>query len=91
MGRPIYWGRQLCKLGDDVKLMPAGYVKPYVKRGKNDAVDAETICEAVRRPTIRFVDTKTEEQQAILSIHCARDLAVQRRTQIANMIRSLFA
>lgn len=69
--------------------MPAGYVKPYVKRGKNDAVDAEAICEAVRRPTMRFVEIKTEEPQAILSIHRTRDLAVRQRTQLTNMIRSL--
>ncbi len=65
-GSSHHWGRQLRKLGHDVKLIPAGYVKPYVKRGKNDAVDAEAICEAVRRPTMRFVEIKTEEQQAIL-------------------------
>ena len=69
--------------------MPANYVKPYVKRGKTDAVDAEAICEAVRRPTMRFVEIKTEDQQAILSIHRTRDLAVRQRTQLANMIRSL--
>ncbi|MFK7881842.1 IS110 family transposase [Roseobacter sp.] len=88
-GSSHHWGRQLRKLGHDVKLMPAGYVKPYVKRGKNDAVDAEAICEAVRRPTMRFVDIKTEDQQAILSIHHTRDLPVRQRTQLANMIRSL--
>lgn len=55
-----HWGRQLRKLGHDVTLMPASYVKPYVKRGKNYAVDAEAICEAVRRPTMRFVEIKTE-------------------------------
>lgn len=76
-GSSHHWGRQLRQLGHDVKLMPAGYVKPYVKRGKNDAVDAEAICEAVRRPTMRFVDIKTEDQQAILSIHRTRDLAVR--------------
>ena len=88
-GSSHHWGRQLRTLGHDVKLMPAGYVKPYVKRGKNDAVDAEAICEAVRRPTMRFVEIKTEDQQAILSIHRTRDLAVRQRTQLANMIRSL--
>lgn len=79
----------MSKLGHDVKLMPAGYVKPYVKRGKNDAVEAEAICEAVRRPTLRFVEIKTEEQQAILSLHRTGDLAVRQRRQMANMIRSL--
>jgi transposase len=59
-GPPITWGRELQKLGHDVRLMPAGYVEPYVKRGKTDAVDAEAICEAVRRPTMRFVELKTE-------------------------------
>lgn len=88
-GSSHHWGHQLCKLGHDVKLIPAGYVKPYVKRGQNDAVDAEAICEAVHRPTMRFVEIKTEEQQAILSIHRTRDLAVRQRTQMANMIRSL--
>lgn len=86
-GPSHHWGRQLRKLGHGVKLMPAGYVKPYVKRGKNDAVDAEAICKAVRRPTMRFVVIKTEDQQAILSIHRTRDLAVRQRTQSANMIR----
>ncbi len=88
-GSSHLWGRQLRKLGHDVKFMPAGYVKPYVKRGRNDAVDAEAISEAFRRPTMRFVDIKTEDQQAILSIHRTRDLAVRQRTQLANMIRSL--
>ena len=88
-GSSHHWGRQLRKLGHDVKLMPAGYVKPYVKRGKSDAVDAEAICEAVRRPTMRFVEIKTEDQQAIFAIHRTRDLAVRQRTQLANMIRSL--
>jgi len=88
-GSAHHWGRTLRKFGHDVRLMPANYVKPYVKRGKTDAVDAEAICEAVRRPTICFVEIKTEDQQAILSIHRTRDLAVRQRTQLANMIRSL--
>jgi transposase len=88
-GSAHHWGRTLRKFGHDVRLMPANYVKPYVKRGKTDAVDAEAICEAVRRPTMRFVEIKTEDQQAILSIHRMRDLAVRQRTQLANMIRSL--
>jgi len=88
-GSAHHWGRELRKLGHDVRLMPAGYVKPYVKRGKTDAVDAEAICEAVRRPTMRFVELKTEDQQAILTIHRTRDLVVRQQTQIVNMIRSI--
>ena len=61
-----YWARELSKLGHTVRLMPPIYVKPYVKRGKSDAVDAEAICEAVTRPTMRFVEIKSEEQQALL-------------------------
>ena len=68
-GSAHHWGRTLRRLGHDVRLMPANYVKPYVKRGKTDAVDAEAICEAVKRPTMRFVEIKTEDQQAVLSIH----------------------
>jgi len=88
-GSAHHWGRQLSKLGHDVRSMPAAYVKPYVKRGKTDAVDAEAICEAVRRPTMRFVEVKTEDQQALLAIHRTRDLIVRQRTQVVNMIRSL--
>lgn len=84
-----YWARELTALGHDVKLMPAQYVKPYVKRGKNDAADAEAICEAVTRPTMRFVAVKAPEQQAALSLHRARDLLVKQRTQLINMIRGL--
>ena len=69
--------------------MPAAYVKPYVKRGKTDAADAESICEAVPRPTMRFVEIKSEDQQAALAIHRVRDLAVRQRTQVLNMIRSM--
>jgi len=88
-GSAHHWGRELRKLGHDVRLMPATYVKPYVKRGKTDAVDAEAICEAVRRPTMRFVEIKSEDQQAVLAIHRTRDLVVRQRTQIVNMIRSI--
>lgn len=84
-----YWGRELKKLGHDVRLMPAGYVKPYVKRGKNDARDAEAICEAVTRPTMRFVPVKSEEQQSVLALHRARDLLVCQRTQTSNTLRAL--
>jgi transposase len=67
-----YWARELIALGHDVRLMPAQYVKPYVKRGKNDAADAEAICEAVARPTMRFVAVKTPEQQSIMMLHWVR-------------------
>lgn len=69
--------------------MPAMYVKAYVKRGKSDAVDAEAICEAVSRPTMRFVAIKTEKQQGVLFLHRARDLVVRQRTQLSNMLRGL--
>ncbi len=88
-GSAHHWGRELRKLGHDVRLMPATYVKPYVKRGKTDAVDAEAICEAVCRPTMRFVEIKTEDQQALLTVHRTRELVVRQRTQVANMIRGL--
>lgn len=76
-------------MGHNVRLMPATYVKPYVKRGKTDAADAEAICEAVQRPTMRFVQIKSEDQQAVLAIHRSRDLVVRQRTQVVNMIRSI--
>ncbi|UWQ55942.1 IS110 family transposase [Leisingera caerulea] len=88
-GSSHYWARQLSALGHDVRLIPANYVKPYVKRGKSDAVDAEAICEAVTRPTMRFVAIKSEEQQGVLFLHRARDLIVRQRTQISNMLRGL--
>jgi len=77
-----YWVRELSKLGHEVRLMPAKDVKAYVKRNKNDAADAEAICEAVRRPTMRFVQVKSAEQQAQLMQHRARDLLMQQRTQL---------
>ena len=86
-----HWARELIALGHDVRLMPAQYVKPYVKRGKNDAVDAEAICEGVTRPTMRFVVMKSAEQQAALSLHRTRNLLVKQRTQLVNMIRGLLA
>ncbi len=82
---------QLQKLGHDVHLMPAIYVKAYVKRGKSDAVDAEAICEAVIRPAMRFVAIKSEEQQGILFLHRARDLVVRQQTQLSNMLRGLLS
>ena len=90
-GTSHYWARELVKLGHDVRLMPPAYVKPYVKRGKTDAADAEAVCEAVTRPTMRFVPVKSPEQQAALSMHRTRDLLVKQRTQLINMIRGLLA
>jgi len=90
-GSSHHWARELSKLGHTVKLIAPIYVKPYVKRGKSDAADAEAICEAVTRPTMRFVEIKPPEQQAILPLHRARDLAVRQRTQTINMLRGLLA
>ena len=90
-GTANHSGRQLIALGHDVRLMPAGYVKPYVKRGKNDAVDAEAICEAVSRPTMRFVPVKTAEQQSVLMLHRTRDLLVRQRTMLVNSLRGQLA
>ncbi|MBB6414440.1 IS110 family transposase [Mesorhizobium sangaii] len=90
-GTSHHWARELTELGHEVRLMPPAYVKPYVKRGKNDAVDAEAICEAVTRPTMRFVAMKSAEQQAALSLHRTRNLLVKQRTQLVNMIRGLLA
>ncbi len=88
-GSAHHRGRQFRRMGHDAKLMPAFCVKPYVKRGKTDAVEAEAICEAVQRPTMRFVEIKSEEQQAILSVHRTRDPIVRQQTQVANLIRGL--
>ncbi len=85
------WARELIALGHEVRLMPPQYVKAYVRRGKNDAADAAAICEAVTRPSMRFVPVKTEEQQAALVMHRARDLLVRQRTQLANAIRGHLA
>ena len=86
-----HWARKLNSLGHTVKMMPPAYVKAYVKRGKTDAADAEAICEAVTRPTMRFVPIKSREQQAALSMHRARNLLVRQRTQSVNMMRGLLA
>src|SRR3974390_3632267 len=86
-----YWARELTKLGHDVRLMPAKDVKAYVKRHKNDAADAEAICEAVRRPTMRFVQVKSAEQQAQLMQHRAPDLLMRQRTQVINAMRAHLA
>jgi len=83
-----FWARELMALGHDVRLMPPSYVKAYVKRGKTDAADAEAICEAVTRPSMRFVPVKTEAQQAVLLAHRTRDFLVRQLTQIGNSIRA---
>ena len=90
-GTSHYWTREMLALGHTVKMMPPAYVKAYVKSGKTDAADAEAICEAVTRPTMRFVPVKSREQQAALSMHRARDLLVKQRTQSVNMMRRLLA
>jgi transposase len=86
-----YWARELAKLGHTVRLMPAKDVKAYVKRNKNDAADAEAICEAVRRPTMRFVQVKSAEQQGRLMQHRTRDLLMRQRTQVINALRAHLA
>src|SRR6201985_3653311 len=82
-----HWARELIALGHDVKLMPPAYVKAYVKRNKNDAADAEAICEAVTRPSMRFVPIKDTEQQSVLMLHRARGLLVRQRTMLVNALR----
>ena len=83
-----HWAREIAALGHDVRLIPPVYVKPYVKRQKNDAADAEAICEAVTRPNMRFVPVKTEEQQSVLVLHRSRDLLMWQRTMMLNAIRA---
>lgn len=83
-----HWSRQLLALGHDVRLMPPSYVKPYVKRQKNDAADAEAICEAVSRANMRFVPTKTPEQQSGLVLHRTRHLFIRQQTSVINAIRA---
>jgi transposase len=86
-----HWARELHALGHDVRLMPPAYVKPYVKRQKNDATDAEAICEAVGRPTMRFVEAKTVEQQSVMMLHRVRLMLTRQRTQTGNAIRAHLA
>src|SRR5258705_1223240 len=86
-----YWARQLTKLGHRVRLMPAKDVKAYVKRNKNDTADAEAICEAVWRPTMRFVQIKSAEQQGQLMQHRTRNVLIRQRTQIINALRAHLA
>jgi len=90
-GAAHYWARELTALGHEVVLLPPQYVRPYVKRGKNDAADAEAICEAMSRPTMRFVPVKTVEQQAALMLAGTRDALIRRRTQLTNAIRGYAA
>ena len=86
-----HWSRELQALGHTVRLMPPSYVKPYVKRQKNDATDAEAICEAVSRPNMRFVETKTAEQQSCLMLHRTRHLFIRQQTAVINAIRAQLA
>jgi transposase len=88
-GSAHYWARELQKLGHDVRLMAVHLIKPYRTKQKNDRNDAEAICEAVSRPQMRFVPIKTVEQQAVLTVHRARELLVSERTAVANQIRGL--
>jgi transposase len=86
-----HWGRALAQLGHEVRLMPPRYLKPYVKRSKNDAADAEAICEAVTRPNMRFVPIKTIDQQSILTLHRTRMMFVRQRTMAINAVRAHLA
>ena len=83
-----YWGREFSKMGHEVRLIPPQYVKPFVKRHKNDATDAEAIAEAACRPTMRFVSLKSAEQQALGAVFRSRDLIVRQRTQCINALRA---
>jgi transposase len=90
-GGAHHWARMIGSYGHEVRLMPPAYVKPYVKRNKNDGRDAEAICEAVSRPTMRFVAVKSVEQQAVLAVHTARSLLVRQRTMLANALRAMLS
>lgn len=87
-GSAHHWARVISRYGHQMRLMPPAYVKPYVKRNKNDGRDAEAICEAVSRPTMRFVPVKSVEQQAMLAVHGTRALLVKQRTMAANALRA---
>lgn len=90
-GSAHHWARTLGALGHETRLIPAAYVKPFVKRNKTDARDAEAICEAASRPQMRFVSVKSVEQQSARALHRARDLLVRQRTQLGNCLRGLLA
>src|SRR5215470_1373708 len=90
-GAAHHWSRTLSAMGHEVKIIAPQFVKPYVKRGKNDAADAEALCEAMSRPTMRFVPVKTAEQQAALMLVGVRDRLIRNRTQLANTIRGYAA
>jgi transposase len=90
-GSAHHWARVISRYGHQVRLMPPGYVKPYVKRNKNDGRDAEAICEGVGRPTMRFVPVKTVEQQATLAVHNTRALLVRQRTMVGNALRGMLS
>jgi len=90
-GTAHYWARELQARGHEVRLVPPSYVKAYVKRGKNDAVDAAAICEAAGRPSMHFVPVKSAEQQAALSVHRTREMLVKQRTMLINTLRSQLA
>jgi len=90
-GGAHHWARVIGRYGHEVRLMPPSYVKPYVKRNKNDGRDAEAICEALSRPTMRFVPVKSVEQQATLAVHNTRSLLVRQRTMVANALRAMLS
>ena len=86
-----HWARTLMAFGHEVRLIPPAYVKPYLRRQKNDAADAAAICEAVTRPSMRFVPVKSPQQQSTLMLHGARDLLIGQRTALINALRGHFA
>ena len=90
-GSAHFWAREIEKLGHEVRLLPPAYVKAYVKRGKSDRIDAEAICEAASRPTMRFVPVKTIEQQSLTTLHRSRELLIKTRTMLVNALRAHLA
>jgi transposase len=90
-GSAHHWARQLVAMGHEVVLMPPASIKPYVKRGKNDAVDAAAICEAMSRPDMRFAPIKSADQQAVLMVHKTRELLIKQRTMSVNALRGHLA